>query len=182
MGTRTGRAAARSLVVCAGVCAIVSGCAVGTDTEKMLEATARAERRIGVSGAQALSSIAAVATSAGTALDSVGALVSDSRAGLASVTLEAAGTLGEARHALGEVAAIVSDARPAAREAAGLIGELRGIAASARVDLDGGGVSRRLLIGLIVLVAAVLVHGVIAHIRLHRRVGKLHEHVRSKLP
>lgn len=117
--------------------------------DKVLESTAKAEDRIGKSGAIALH-------------------------GVATLTSTLAVAITDLRPA-------IQGLGPAVQNFAAITSEARAIAADTRGNIEGGWLTKRLLVGVAILAALSLVHSVLAARKMHRRVGGLHDDVRRHI-
>lgn len=170
------------------------GCVSNVD--RTLDAATLAEKRIGKSGSVALEGVATLTTTlAASAATLTSSLVVagdrldaaiDKAGARAAVTLDRlSATLDGASAATSNIAAIVSDARPAAQalgptmtNLAAVVSEARGITADARANVESGWLSKRLLIGAVIVVVLTLAHSIIAHWRLSGHLKRIH----AKLP
>lgn len=145
----------------------LAGC-VTTDVRDTLSAATLAEQRVGEGSALALSSIAALSTRV-------------------SITVEKAGsTMDAATVMLASVASVVSAAQPAEKELAGLVSELRAVTAVVRDKAEDGWLTKRMIVGVGVLVLLVGIHSVVTAMRTkkhlvnaHSRIDAMHNDVKG---
>jgi ABC-type transporter Mla subunit MlaD len=157
-----------------GVAALTTS--VGESVAVLVTSVSESVSRVGPAIDSLTATIARVGSAVDLLSDRVGAVTNHVNA-LLDHTAE---TIDGATTALANVSAIASDARPAVQaitpavqNVAAVASETRGILADARESVDRGWVSKRLLIGAVILAALSLLHSVIAHWHLGRRLARI---------
>jgi len=159
---------------------LLAGC-VGS-AEHVLEATARAENRIGKSGSVALEGVG-VLTSA------LAATSSQATTTLAAIESRTTALLDNTAGAMDKIGDVLADLRPAIQGLApvvsdigGITSETRAVIALTRQNAEDGVYWKRALLVVGIIAACSLVHSILSARRTHKRVAAIHEDVRRLHP